>query len=80
MWLFQKLRDVGEAPRSAVRERRPLRKFLNYMALMSRIIDVEPSSFKEVIDQKVWKDAMVEEYTSIMRYYVWDIVSRLEGK
>jgi hypothetical protein len=26
-WLLQTLRDVGEAPRSVVRERRPLKKF-----------------------------------------------------
>jgi hypothetical protein len=79
-WLLQTLRDVGEAPRSAVRESRPPRKFPNYMALMSSIIDVEPSSFEEVIDQQVWQDAMVEEYTSIMKNDVWDIVSRPEGK
>jgi hypothetical protein len=50
------------------------------MALMSSIIDVEPSSFEEATDQQVWQDAMVEEYTSIMRNDVWDIVSRPEGK
>jgi len=45
------LRDAGEAPRSAVRECKPPKKFLNYMMLMSSIIDVEPSSFEEVADQ-----------------------------
>jgi hypothetical protein len=74
------LRDVGEAPRSTARERRPPRKFPNYMVLMSSIIDVEPSNFEEAANQQVWRDAMVEEYTSIMRNDVWDIVSRLDGK
>jgi hypothetical protein len=46
------------------------------MALMSSIIDVEPSIFEEVINQQVWWDSMVEEYTSIMRNDVWDIVPR----
>jgi hypothetical protein len=55
-----------------VRDRRPPKKFLNYMALMSSIIDANPSSFEEAIDQCVWWDAMVEEYTSIMRNDVWD--------
>jgi hypothetical protein len=50
-WLLQTLRDVGDTPSSAVRERR-----------------------------SPWKDAMVEECTSIMRNDVWDIVSRPEGK
>jgi hypothetical protein len=28
---------------------------------------------------QVWQDAMVEEYTSIMKNDVWDIMPRLEG-
>ena len=31
-------------------------------------------------DQKDWKDAMIEEYQSIMKNYVWDVVPRPEGK
>jgi hypothetical protein len=56
------------------------RSFQNYMALMSSIIDVEPSSFEEATNQQVWQDAMVEEYTSIMRNDVWDIVSKTGGE
>jgi hypothetical protein len=48
------------------------------MALMRNILDSEPSSFQEAVDQ-VWRDAMVEEYTSIMKNDVWDIVPRLRG-
>jgi hypothetical protein len=44
------------------------------------IIDFEPSSFEEATGQHVWKDAMVEEYQSIMMNDVWDIVSRPKGK
>jgi hypothetical protein len=51
-----------------------LKKFPEYMALMSNIIDFEPSNFQEVAYQQVWLDAMVEEYTSIMKDDVWDIV------
>jgi hypothetical protein len=74
------MRDASETPRSAFREHKPWRNFMKYMVLMSSIIDVEPSSFEEVPDQQVWQDVVVEEYTSIMRNYVWDIVSRLERK
>jgi hypothetical protein len=42
------------------------------MVLMSSIIDVKPSSFKKTRYQNVWKDAMVEENTSIMKNDVWD--------
>jgi hypothetical protein len=50
------------------------------MALMNRIIDSKPSSYEEAIGQRVWKDAMMEEYHSIMKNHVWEIVSRLKGK
>ena len=50
------------------------------MALLSDIIDVEPSSFEEAVEKQVWKDAMQEEYQSIMKNDVWDVVPRPEGK
>jgi hypothetical protein len=47
---------------------------------MSHIIDSEPSSYEEASSQPVWKDAMMEEYQSIMKNDVWDIVPRPKGK
>ena len=47
---------------------------------MSHIIDYEPSSYEEVANQKVGRDAMMEEYQLIMKNDVWDIVLRPEGK
>ena len=44
------------------------------MALMSHIIDYEPSSFEEAANQQVRRDAMMEEYQSIMKNDVWDVV------
>ena len=32
------------------------------------------------MDHEEWKDAMIEEYQSIMKNDVWDVVPRLEGK
>jgi hypothetical protein len=43
-------------------------------------MDVEPSIFEEHAKNKVWKDAMVEEYWSIMQNDVWDVVPRPEKK
>lgn len=40
----------------------------------------KPSSFEEGVQPLIWIDAMVEEYDSIVRNYVWDVVSRLEDK
>jgi hypothetical protein len=47
---------------------------------MSSIINVEPSSFEEATGQQVWQDAMMEEYNSIMKNDVWEIVPKPKGK
>jgi hypothetical protein len=47
---------------------------------MSHIIDIESSCHGEAAGQQVWQDAMAEEYQSIMKNDVWDIVPRPEGK
>jgi len=46
------------------------------MALVGECVDIEPSSFKEEVQQPVWVDVMVEEYDSIIRNSVWDVVPR----
>ena len=50
------------------------------MALMTELINSEPSSFREVTQHDVWQEAMVEEYHSIMKNQVWEVVSRPQGK
>jgi hypothetical protein len=47
---------------------------------MRRIIDSKPSTYEEVAKKQVWKDAMMEEYQSIMKNDVWEVVPRPEGK
>ena len=42
--------------------------------------DKEPSSYEEAAERKEWKDAMIEEYQSIMKNDVWDVVPRPKGK
>jgi hypothetical protein len=72
--------EYVEIRRSTFKEIIHPKKFLNCMALTTSIIDSNPSIYQEVADWQVWRDAMMEEYTSIMKNVVWDIVSRLEGK
>ena len=50
------------------------------MALMSKCVVTEPSSFEEAVEDPAWVDAMVEEYDSIVRNSAWEIVPRPEGK
>ena len=47
---------------------------------MSQISDSEPSSYEEAAKQHVWKDAMTEEYQSILKNDGWEVVPRPEGK
>ena len=47
---------------------------------MSHIIDSEPTTYKEASRHQVWEDAMVEEYQSIMKNDVWEIILKPEGK
>ena len=43
------------------------------MALMSKCIVTEPSSFEEAVQKPIWVDAMVEEYDSIVRNSAWEM-------
>ena len=49
------------------------------MALMTELINSEPSSFDEDTQHDVWQEAMVEEYDSIMKNQVWECQD-LKGK
>ena len=49
------------------------------MALVGECVETEPSSFEEVVHQPIWVNDMVEEYDSIVRNSVWDVVPRLEN-
>jgi hypothetical protein len=69
-WAEQTLREAQEyvdAPRTSVREISAPQRFSSYMALMSELLEVDPSIFEEASQQQVWRDAMVEEYASIMK-------------
>ena len=68
-WLTSTLRDAdgGVPPRTYVRESIPPERFCSYVALVTGIVDSEPDSFDEAFAQQVWRDAMVEEYSSIMQ-------------
>jgi hypothetical protein len=68
-------RNVG-APISQPRQRQSPDRFVGYMALMRKCIVTEPSSFQEVVQDPTRVDAMVEEYDSIVKNSVWEIVPR----
>ena len=63
------LREAKEAvgePKRIMRKGKVPERFYSYLASEASITDFEPSSFEEVVDQRVWREAMVEEYDSMM--------------
>ena len=72
---FQGAKKYG-APEENHRERKRTRSCSRYVALLCDFIKEEPSSYEEAAERKEWKDAMIEEYQSIMKNDVWDVVPR----
>ena len=50
------------------------------MALMTELVESEPSSFEEAVEQLIRVDAMVEEYESIVKNSFWEVIPRLADK
>ena len=47
---------------------------------MCDLVDKEPTCFEEATKQKEWVDAMIEEYQSMIKNDVWEIVPRPKDK
>jgi hypothetical protein len=77
--LKEAIENVGE-PKDQVRQRRPPVRLGAYLALVTSVRDSEPETFAQAVDHQVWREAMVEEYDSIVRNDVWDVVPRPVGK
>jgi hypothetical protein len=54
--------------------------FSSYTALMCDLLEEEPTYSEEAIQRKEWADAMTEEYQSIIKNKVWEIVPKLKNK
>jgi hypothetical protein len=62
------------------RERRVPKRFGSYLAMVTSIIYLEPTTFAQEKKQQVWREAMEEAYESIMHNDVWEVVPRSEAK
>ena len=51
-----------------------------YTALVTELTKIKPSTVEEALSCQAWKDAMVEEYQSILQNDVWKIVPRPKDK
>ena len=81
-WLKSTVKyDEGhEVAKGSSRESKKLKRYSGYVSYMTKLIEVEPSTFKEVEHEEVWKKAMQEEYQSIMENGIWEIVPRPSDK
>ena len=77
-WLRDTLEGAEEhiAPRGTFCESKKPNRYQGYLAAMSAIVKSEPRTFEEAVKHQVWKDAMHEEYESILKNDVWDVVLR----
>jgi len=82
LWLKDTLEDVEKhiEQRGTFCESKKPNKYQGYVAAMSTIVQSEPCTFKEAVKHQVWKDAINEEYESIMKNDVWDVVLRPKDK
>jgi hypothetical protein len=81
-WARELIQD-GEkygVPEGTTRQVKRPKPFSSYMALMCDLLENEPTCFEEAIQKKEWADAMTEEYQSIIKNDVWEIVPRLKSK
>ena len=69
-----------EPPKREVRERKALEIFFSYMAEVTSLRESEPTTYEEASLHQGWRDATIEEYNSIMKNGVWEVVPRPEGK
>lgn len=79
-WIRDALKEAQEAvgrPKWSVRERRSPKRLGSFVA---NVVETEPASFEEAARQQIWRDAMLEEYSSIMKNDVWEGEPRLDGK
>jgi hypothetical protein len=67
-------------PEGTTRQVKRPKPFSSYMALMCDLLEKEPACLEEAIQKKEWADATTEEYQSIIKNDVWEIVPRPKSK
>jgi hypothetical protein len=81
-WARERIQDAEKygTPEGTMRHIKKPKPFSSYMALMCDLIEKEPTCFEEPIQKKEWVDSMKEEYQSIIKNDVWEIVPRPKNK
>eukprot|EP00253_Pinus_taeda_P029049 PITA_29049 len=67
-WLRKNLQEAeGHTTKGTFRESKRLKRYYGYVAYITKLIEVEPSSYEDVAKHQEWTNAMQEEYRSIMK-------------
>jgi hypothetical protein len=66
--------EKHSAPKGTFREIKKPDKYSCLIANLNIVVDLEPSTFVEASKHQVWKDAMNEEYDSILKNDVWTVI------
>jgi hypothetical protein len=67
-------------PQGTTRQVKRPKPFSSYTALMYDLLEEDPTCFEKAIQRKEWANAMTEEYQSIMKNKVWEILPRPKNK
>jgi hypothetical protein len=68
-WCYEVLKEAENhaAPKGTFKESKKPDKYSGLLAQLNLVIESNPSNFDEATKHKVWKDAMIEEYESILK-------------
>jgi hypothetical protein len=82
VWCWEIIKEAKKyaTPKGTFRQRKKPDKYSDLISQLNLVIDSKPSTFEEASKHQVWKDAMIEEYDSILKNDVWAVVPRPCGK
>jgi hypothetical protein len=81
-WARELIQDAEKygAPERTMRQSKKPKPFSSNMALMCDLVEKEPTCFEEFVQKKEWMDTMAEEYQSILKNDVWEVVPKPKNK
>lgn len=81
-WLKATLEDAEghDTVKGSSKESKKPKRYSGYAAYITKLIEIEPSTFQEAEHEEVWKKIIQEKYQSIMKNGVWEIIPRPSEK
>ena len=81
-WVRESIQEAERygASEGSTRTNKRSKPYSSYVDLMCDVVDQEPNSYEEAAQKKEWVEAMMEEYQSVMKNDVCDILPKPENK